>query len=173
MPKLQVFLESAAPVSHEIADGKTTVGRVADNDLQIDDVSVSSHHAEIVERDGAFVLKDLGSTNGTELNGAPVTESLLSPGDEIRFGNIRALFLEEELMDEVRTIPEQEAPPQADSAGSARPPGFVNTSPFPKADAPNKAIPMAGYALAVLALLAFVMLVLSVFGLTLPAFPAP
>jgi pSer/pThr/pTyr-binding forkhead associated (FHA) protein len=51
------------------------------------DPNVSRHHAEVRPAGDGFVVVDLGSTNGTRVNGAKVAEHLLVDGDEVRFGN--------------------------------------------------------------------------------------
>jgi pSer/pThr/pTyr-binding forkhead associated (FHA) protein len=69
------------------------VGRADYNDLVIADPSVSTTHAKIQQKDGVWVLTDLGSTNGTYVEGEPVTgETALTPGTTIRFGDVAALF---------------------------------------------------------------------------------
>ncbi|MFO0597478.1 MAG: FHA domain-containing protein [Myxococcaceae bacterium] len=73
--------------------GTMTVGRVAGVDLQIDDDSVSRRHAEVVVKGKEVVVKDLGSANGTTVNGAPITEETpLSSGDIIQFGVVEVMF---------------------------------------------------------------------------------
>jgi Protein of unknown function (DUF3662)/FHA domain len=63
-----------------------TIGRLDECDITIDDANVSRRHAEIrPERDG-YVLLDLGSTNGTRVNGLPVHECRLNSGDVITVG---------------------------------------------------------------------------------------
>jgi hypothetical protein len=57
------------------------VGRHPRCDLVVDDLNVSRRHAELMFRDGAWVIRDLGSTNGTTVNGAPVGRSTVRPGD--------------------------------------------------------------------------------------------
>ena len=53
----------------------------------IDDPNVSRQHAEVRPRGGAWVLTDLGSTNGSRLNGRQITNSeVIQPGDEIEIG---------------------------------------------------------------------------------------
>lgn len=75
--------------------GSTTVGRAPDNSIQLDHSSVSGHHAEVLETDSGFALRDLGSTNGSTLNGSPVSEALLlTSGDIICFGELEATFLQ-------------------------------------------------------------------------------
>src|SRR5687768_9804249 len=65
-----------------------SVGRAPDNMLCLGDGArrVSSHHAEILQRGDHFVLRDLGSTNGTMINGRRVVVSELEPDDLIEFG---------------------------------------------------------------------------------------
>ncbi|MET7478337.1 FHA domain-containing protein [Streptomyces sp. NPDC005648] len=64
------------------------IGRADDNDLVIDDLVVSRHHAELrALPDGSHEIADLGSHNGTYLNGAPVTVALLAPGDIVGIGH--------------------------------------------------------------------------------------
>jgi hypothetical protein len=63
-----------------------TIGRATDNDLVLHDERVSRHHGRIAGRRGALLYSDLGSTNGTEVNGERVTSVVLGPGDQIRIG---------------------------------------------------------------------------------------
>lgn len=63
------------------------IGRHHSNQLQLTSRTVSNFHAEIVDDDGTLVLRDLGSTNGTLLNGRNVQEEKLSTGDQILIGN--------------------------------------------------------------------------------------
>jgi len=63
-----------------------TVGRATDNDLVLRDERVSRHHARIGGRRGTLVYTDLGSTNGSEVNGTRVNEVVLGAGDRIRLG---------------------------------------------------------------------------------------
>ncbi|MCX7621290.1 MAG: DUF3662 and FHA domain-containing protein [Acidimicrobiales bacterium] len=75
-----------------LGDRVVTIGRLPDCDITITDANVSRHHAEIRPRGDGFVLVDLGSTNGTRVNGVRVTERELFDGDEIAFGNTRLVF---------------------------------------------------------------------------------
>ncbi|MCS6816963.1 MAG: PrsW family glutamic-type intramembrane protease [Blastocatellia bacterium] len=70
-----------------------TVGKTLDNHFVIDDPTVSKHHAKFVwHPSGAFVVVDLGSTNGTYVNGQRVQENLLRNGFEVRFGRARFIY---------------------------------------------------------------------------------
>lgn len=76
-----------------IRKATTTVGRALDNDLVLESGEVSRHHARLDHADGAVRVLDLGSTNGTRINGRRVAEGRAQPGDEIAFGAIRARLL--------------------------------------------------------------------------------
>ncbi len=73
--------------------GTMVVGRVAEADLQVDDESVSRKHAEISVSGKEVVLRDLGSANGTTVNGVPIAEdTVLTSGDIIQFGVVELIF---------------------------------------------------------------------------------
>ena len=88
MSKLVLLSEGFAGRTYELNVEKTTVGRVEDNAFQIAEPSVSSHHAEIILKGNDVVVKDLNSTNGTFINGEKVTESVLKPGQVLKFGQV-------------------------------------------------------------------------------------
>lgn len=67
------------------------LGRQPDCDVVLDDSNVSRRHAQVSQRDGEILLEDLGSTNGTRLNGAPVRTAVVQPGDAIQIGLSRIL----------------------------------------------------------------------------------
>src|SRR3954470_6945745 len=92
MPTLTVQLPGAAPVSHVLKDETTTVGRMKGNTVVIEDSSISLMHARITRKNNEFFLKDLNSTNGTMLNGQPISEAKLRDQDKVRFADITAFF---------------------------------------------------------------------------------
>lgn len=69
-----------------LADGATRVGRDPDDGIFLDDVTVSRHHAEFVVDGDRLTVSDLGSTNGTYVNGARAESSDLASGDEVIIG---------------------------------------------------------------------------------------
>lgn len=71
---------------------ETTFGRTASADVQLPSSMVSRLHTRIVAAEGAFWVNDLGSSNGTRLNGALVTSQRLRDGDVIQIGDVRLLF---------------------------------------------------------------------------------
>lgn len=71
----------------------TAIGRAPGNDVMIPDGAVSSRHATIEHRNGEFVLTDIGSSNGTLVNGRRIAAPwILQPGDEIQFGDTTFFF---------------------------------------------------------------------------------
>jgi hypothetical protein len=73
--------------------GQTSIGRDPGNGVPLAmDTTVSRRHAVIAAEDGSYVIRDQGSSNGTFVNGARVTESPLSPGDEVSIGGTRFRF---------------------------------------------------------------------------------
>jgi Protein of unknown function (DUF3662)/FHA domain len=73
--------------------GPWSVGRSHENDIVINDPNVSRKHARISRADNGFVVEDLGSTNGTLLDGAPIDRERIEGGDELTFGQSTARFI--------------------------------------------------------------------------------
>ena len=76
-----------------------TIGRRPGHTLQITDSSVSGNHAELRIAGGQVLLKDLGSTNGTRVEGQRVQEQRLQPGERLQFGTVELFFGAEESAD--------------------------------------------------------------------------
>ncbi|HUG47751.1 MAG TPA: FhaA domain-containing protein [Candidatus Limnocylindria bacterium] len=70
-----------------VSSGTLRVGRALDNDIVLADDRVSRHHGQFGVRFGTLVYSDLGSTNGSYLNGSAVTEIALGPGDVLQLGS--------------------------------------------------------------------------------------
>lgn len=70
----------------------TSIGRAADNQIELKSKEASRRHAQIVTVDGAYVLKDLGSPNGTMVNGDRITEHKLQAGDKITMAGKTFVF---------------------------------------------------------------------------------
>ncbi len=92
MPRLVVLTEGFKERSCDLKGGKTTIGRVEDNAFQIPEQSVSSHHCEISVVGAVVSVKDLDSTNGTFIDGNPVKEAVLKPGQTLRLGQVELRF---------------------------------------------------------------------------------
>ncbi len=75
-----------------LAEHVVTIGRLPECEVKLDDPNVSRRHAELTPSGDSFLLRDLGSTNGTKVNGIRVVERQLEDGDEIMIGNTRLRF---------------------------------------------------------------------------------
>jgi len=73
---------------------ESTIGRASENDVVLDDVTVSRKHANIRRAGERFELIDLGSLNGTYVNNNSIARATLSSGDEIQFGKFHMLFVQ-------------------------------------------------------------------------------
>ena len=71
----------------------TTAGRHPESDIFLDDVTVSRRHAEFVREGGGFLVRDVGSLNGTYLNRERIEAAGLAGGDEVQIGKFRLVFL--------------------------------------------------------------------------------
>lgn len=87
-PRVSLVVRSPgrAPQRLSLAGGSIGIGRANDNDLVLEDERVSRYHGRLVARQGALVFTDLGSTNGSYLQGARVSEIALGPGDILQLG---------------------------------------------------------------------------------------
>jgi predicted component of type VI protein secretion system len=160
MPKLQINLADGTQLDHELTDEVITIGRAPDNTLPIDDASVSSHHGRIEPSGTGYALVDMGSTNGTRLNGAQLKAEevhVLNPGDKIRFGKIDAIYDPDNAGDDIQELPDADEHVAPVAKSSAKPSNFMNASPFQKKaaerDPAGKAILILG-SVAILAALA-------------------
>jgi hypothetical protein len=71
----------------------TSAGRAPDSDIFLDDVTVSRRHAEFTRAAQGYLVRDVGSLNGTYVNRERIEEVLLSDGDEVQIGKYRLVFL--------------------------------------------------------------------------------
>ena len=122
MAKLVILTQGMAGRAHELNVERTTIGRVEDNTFQIADPSVSSHHCEVHLRGPDVFIRDLNSTNGTYINEAQITESVLRPGQKLRLGQI-----------ELKLEAEAAAPGGLPGATSAPAPAPAPAAPKPAA----------------------------------------
>jgi pSer/pThr/pTyr-binding forkhead associated (FHA) protein len=77
-----------------LGDGVTRAGRHPESDIFLDDITVSRRHVDIIPTDGsAFILRDVGSLNGTYVNRERIDEVLLAPGDEVQIGKFKLVYL--------------------------------------------------------------------------------
>ena len=85
---LKLLFKFKDSILREIETEKTevTIGRIASNDIQIDNVAVSAHHARIVQDGRHYVIEDLNSTNGTFVNEKKISRRVLKENDVITIG---------------------------------------------------------------------------------------
>jgi hypothetical protein len=93
MPRLVLSLDGVVLREVGLAKDRTTIGRRSHNDVVIDNLAVSGEHAVIYAAGGDVYLEDLGSTNGTTVNGQPIKKHLLQSGDTVEIGKYRLKFL--------------------------------------------------------------------------------
>lgn len=95
MSKLVLSMDGLVLKEVVLSKERTTIGRKPHNDLVIDNLAVSGEHAVIVTILNDSFLEDLGSTNGTFVNGQPVKKHFLQNGDVIELGKYKLRFLGE------------------------------------------------------------------------------
>ena len=92
MARLVVNREGVDLVTHELVGEVITIGSAPLNHIVIDNPAVSAQHAMLVRVGDSYRLKDLRSTNGTQVNGVSITDAELHDGDKIHFGSAVAIF---------------------------------------------------------------------------------
>lgn len=110
MAKLVLLMEGIMQREYPLTEGAVRIGREAVNEIQLDDDTVSSSHAEIAVKQSQYIdgsndywLRDLESTNGTKVNGQRVNRHLLHNEDEILIGPYMLRFLDSGQQGHVRT----------------------------------------------------------------------
>ena len=159
MPKLIV-----GGVGYDLVEQVVTIGRAPDNTIHIDDPSVSGRHAELRRADKTYHLRDLGSTNGTRVNGTGASEITLHPGDWIRFGAVDARFEGDAPKSATQPLPAAAKVDAQVTATSIRPADFANASPFrtrSKERDPGRTALFIAAAIALLTLIAGIIAVLT------------
>ena len=96
MAKLIMTLDGAILREFHIDKDSISIGRKHGNDIQLNDLTVSGRHSMITVISDKTYVDDLGSTNGTLLNGARVAKSLLKHGDLIQVGNYQFTYFEDD-----------------------------------------------------------------------------
>jgi hypothetical protein len=91
MARLVLICDGDDLVAHQLSN-INTIGRAPMNHIVIDNPAVSAQHAIIAKLADSYRLQDLHSTNGTRVNGIPITEVELKDGDKILFGSVIAVF---------------------------------------------------------------------------------
>jgi hypothetical protein len=111
-------MEDGVEIESELDTDVITVGRHPDSIIVLPSGSVSSHHATIKRRGEDFYVQDLGTTNGTKLNGVDVEEAKLDDGDKITFGDVKGIVHLTDAPPNARSV----APPVPDIVPPSAPP---------------------------------------------------
>jgi len=152
---------------HELTEELVTIGRSPDNTMVIYDPSVSGRHAQLELSGEIYRIKDLGSTNGTRVNGVPITETTLHFDDRIRFGGVEARFEPDTRGSQpLPQLKEMDATP---AQSSMAPVDFTNASPFPRRKDQKDPVQTAIVAAAAIALVAFLGSMMAVLLMHAPA----
>lgn len=96
MAKLILSMDGLILKEYTLAKERTTIGRKPHNDIQIDNLAVSGEHAVVVSILNDSFLEDLGSTNGTLVNGQPIKKHFLQNNDVIELGKYKLKYLHEQ-----------------------------------------------------------------------------
>jgi hypothetical protein len=99
-------------VRHPLTRSRTVIGRGSDADITLDDTGTSRQHIEILWDGARAQLTDLGSTNGSLLNGESVSKAVLPPDSVIEIGRTRIMFRVLAQRDDVGTPPPSPAAPR-------------------------------------------------------------
>ncbi len=93
-PRLEFFQQGSDELQSVLIERTPfKIGRCETSDLRIDSVEVSREHAQIFRRGSIWIIRDLGSTNGTKVNGKPIRESFLSDGDLLAIAETEVSFV--------------------------------------------------------------------------------
>jgi pSer/pThr/pTyr-binding forkhead associated (FHA) protein len=92
MARLVLTCDGVDLVTHELVGDLITIGSAPLNHIVIDNPAVSAQHAILARVADSYRLKDLHSTNGTQVNGVSITDAELKDGDKIQFGSVVAVF---------------------------------------------------------------------------------
>jgi pSer/pThr/pTyr-binding forkhead associated (FHA) protein len=166
MPRVTIRSESGEQTSHDLVGETVTIGRSPENSIRLEDVSVSGRHAELMLMGESCYLKDLGSTNGTLVNGQPVTSVQLRGGDRIRFGKVEARY--ECDVAAAQPLPRLEEVEARPAQLSAKPADFANASPFPNRKKENDPTHTAIVAAVGVASVAFLVSMIALFLMRAP-----
>ncbi|MFM2141986.1 MAG: hypothetical protein RLZZ476_530 [Verrucomicrobiota bacterium] len=93
MAAIVIYAEDESSKTYRLDKESTTIGRHPESDILLVSGSASGRHAVIKQaEDGSFYVNDLGSSNGTRVNGAEIEEALLKDGDRVSFGDEQGVF---------------------------------------------------------------------------------
>ena len=141
MAKLILSMDGLVLKEINLTKERTTIGRKPHNDIQIDNLAVSGEHAVIVTILEDSFLEDLGSTNGTVVNGQPIKKHFLQNNDTIELGKYKLKYVTEasagqaQVADFEKTMILRPGASKGAAAGGAQP--VPNAPPAPASSAKN------------------------------------
>lgn len=138
MAKLILSMENTVLKDIPLNKERVTIGRKPHNDIQIDNLAISGEHAVVITILNDSFLEDLGSTNGTFVNGQSVKKHFLQNGDTIELGKYRLKFVSE--------LPQQTAAADFEKTMILRPGAAKPAAPAPAAPGAAPASPAAAAA---------------------------
>ena len=106
MLKILIKLKDKELKTIETDKTQLTIGRNQNNDIYINNLGISKKHARIIRQDDAYIIEDLGSTNGTLLNSKPVKKASLASDDIITIGKYSFSLLIDEARSATRDMVE-------------------------------------------------------------------
>ncbi len=116
--------------SFPIGGDDVTLGRSSDNVIPLNNATVSGHHASVRREGDNYVLRDLGSTNGTRVNSREVKEAILRPKDLVQVGSVEFLFNSEAMSFEDAQAAFAKTEVLESKGAATMPDSFNNISPF-------------------------------------------
>ncbi|MCI0333905.1 MAG: ATP-binding protein [Planctomycetes bacterium] len=145
MPSLFVIQGRDQGTRFRLENANVTIGRGSTSTVQLHDTEVSREHAELRRRGDVFLVRDLGSSNGTFVNGKQIKEQELASGDQLQLGRTLLLYTGvpegrvEDLADKINIVPHQDdddgsrivhAMHQSEGSEILSPPSDETTSPW-------------------------------------------
>src|SRR3990170_1944083 len=143
MAKLILSMDGLILKEYTLAKERTTIGRKPHNDIQIDNLAVSGEHAVVVSILNDSFLEDLGSTNGTLVNGQQIKKHFLQNNDVIELGKYKLKYLHEQT-GQAKAADFEKTMVLRPGAMKAMPPPAAGQAPGPAAAAHPPPPPAAG-----------------------------
>ncbi len=143
MARLVLSLDGQSLAEYNMSKERYTVGRLPDNDIRIDNVAVSGHHALIINILNDSFLEDLNSTNGTYVNGKIIKKHALQHGDVITVGHHTLRFVENEVDEPADEFEKTMVISSQDASRMQLPPAPIPVQATPLQNYPNNTLPHA------------------------------
>ncbi|MCX6849460.1 MAG: FHA domain-containing protein [Verrucomicrobia bacterium] len=135
MASVVFYMEDGTTLVHKLESDVATIGRHPESDVVLTCPSSSGRHAIIKASDKGVFVQDLGSSNGTRVNGAEIEEALLKDGDRVGFGDVQAVFY----AGDAPAVLEEKPLATPRFSKSLPPPAPVNSDPSTQAAKPAPA----------------------------------